>query len=31
VLGAAKTARSWELAMAIAQCEQLHDFIAAST
>jgi len=31
VLGAAKTARSWELAIAIAQCEQLHDFIAAST
>jgi 2-methylcitrate dehydratase PrpD len=31
VLGSTKTQRSWELAMSIAQCEHLHDFIAAAT
>jgi len=31
VLGAAKTARAWELAMSIGQQERLHDFIAAAT
>ena len=31
VLGAAKTARAWELAMGIAQCNDLREFIAAAT
>ncbi len=31
VLGAAKAALAWELAIAIAQQERLHDFIAAAT
>ena len=31
VLGAAKTARAWELAMAIAQCKDLREFLAAAT
>ncbi len=31
VLGAAKTARAWDLAMGVAQCADLRDFIAAST
>ena len=31
VLGAERSGRSWELALSIAQCEHLHDFIAAAT
>ena len=31
VLGAAKTAHAWELAMGIAQCNDLREFIAAAT
>ena len=31
VLGAAKTARAWDLAMGIAQCSDLREFIAAAT
>ena len=31
VLGAAKTARAWDLSMGIAQCTDLREFIAAAT
>jgi 2-methylcitrate dehydratase PrpD len=31
VLGAAKTARAWDLSMGIAQCSDLREFIAAAT
>jgi 2-methylcitrate dehydratase PrpD len=31
LLGADKTARAWDLAMGMAQCTGLHDFIAATT
>ena len=31
VLGAAKTARAWDLSMGIAQCADLRDFLAATT